>query len=92
MQLLHEYPNAPVVHRAPLRTPTTVLASEVGQAFAECYHHTSLETTENLFAAVLLMVHRLKDDGVLPERVIVTLKAAIAAQQHLVLDAYYGSR
>ena len=83
MQLLHEYPNASMVYDAPLCTPTTVLAREVGQAFADCYRHASFETAENLSAAVMLMVHRLKDDGVLPEQVIVTLKVAIAAQHHL---------
>jgi hypothetical protein len=83
MQLLHEYPNASVVYRVPLRTPTTILASEVGQAFAECHRYTSFETTENLSAAVMLMVHRLKNDGMLPEQVIVMLKVAISAQYHL---------
>jgi hypothetical protein len=83
MQLLHECRAGAGTLHATLRTPTTVLAREVGQAFAACHRHASFETTESLSSAVMLVVHRLKDDGDMPEQIIVTLKMAIAAQIHL---------
>lgn len=54
------------------------VAPELGHAFSAFVERATPENETRLHAASVALVHRLRDDGLPPERVVVALKSAIA--------------
>lgn len=62
----------------PYSSYSAPVAPELGHAFRAFVESATTENETRLQAASLALVHRLRDDGLPPERVVVALKSAIA--------------